>query len=111
MMMQKYGFDEFGMTFGPREDGVYCDIDDYTALEREKQELAEKVRELEYTISDQKMLINLYENLDNDRIRELEAENAELKKRLEPIYEWFESDDGMELYDICLNIWDLKEGE
>lgn len=36
-MVQKYGFDEFGMTFGPREDGVYCDIDDYVALEKDNE--------------------------------------------------------------------------
>jgi len=83
-----------------------------TATERidelfdQKQELAEKVKELGYTISEQKMLINLYENLDNGRIKELEAENAELRKRLEPIQEWWkEYDNGTEYPVFPMSLW------
>jgi len=47
--------------------------------------LGKKVRELEDTISAMQMSISCHENFDDCRIEELEAENAALRKRLEPI--------------------------
>jgi len=78
-MVQRYGFDEWGSTFGKRESGVYVDIDDYLTLEQ-------RCRELEESCEDwRKNCLAYIEglNMTEKRLEEIEAENAELRKRLE----------------------------
>lgn len=75
---------------------IYVSNIDYAALEREKEELAKKVKELE-------------------------AENAALRKRLEPIEEWWDRSNeyirnqhkhwDASMYEAIEKCMELKEGE
>lgn len=101
-----------------REDGYYVLYSDYLVLEQERDELREMVKkfsdELDHNLKDCEYL---HEKMDN-----LEAENATLRKRLEPIEEWWDRNCSeyirkkhqkwdASMYEAIEKAMELKEGE